>query len=542
VASLSYFHTDNKEKVSKSALFHPNRAFNMSNSIGFEEENDTACDATSKVKQLRSALSLNSSSSRRNSLERMSHDEGISSPTSSINYMSSSSTKSPPPSPPKSPRLENTKKMFKMMSITSPMGSLSESVVLSDSDERSSLELQERGTITPSRHMEINQSSDEDDTEFDSTRLRFSARKGRRKSGTDEESPSKRSIKLSRGASPARKGRRRGSSPSPHSDTNTQGKSSSTSKRKLRRKSKESDKSHRSEFFGTGYTSMPTSGKVFRNLLILEENLREQVIQQRAMRRKYLTFLSILCSIIAALSHHLFFLDNSSTGTLKVILQFCLLATIVTLMLYHLSGEYQKTIVLPRRFLSLTNQGLRQLNVRLVKIKTPFFDKLTDLIREILLAIVNFNLSVFHKLSPESIQNKNSKIEVFLVTCQSQCQPRIGVTDVKLVLNARVFNTDIREGWEMYRSEFWINEGIRRRNNMLSFISGSPVAKPVGLKRRKRKSENNDSSIKPKSIPASLSEQNLQVLSSGFEYNNDNNVDLRSETSSPLRSDTLVSD
>ena len=520
MASLSYFHTDNKEKVSKSALFHPNRAFNMSNSIGFEEENDTACDATSKVKQLRSALSLNSSSSRRNSLERMSHDEGISSPTSSINYMSSSSTKSPPPSPPKSPRLENTKKMFKMMSITSPMGSLSESVVLSDSDERSSLELQERGTITQSRHMEINQSSDEDDTEFDSTRLRFSARKGRRKSGTDEESPSKRSIKLSRGASPA----------------------PSTSKRKLRRKSKESDKSHRSEFFGTGYTSMPTSGKVFRNLLILEENLREQVIQQRAMRRKYLTFLSILCSIIAALSHHLFFLDNSSTGTLKVILQFCLLATIVTLMLYHLSGEYQKTIVLPRRFLSLTNQGLRQLNVRLVKIKTPFFDKLTDLIREILLAIVNFNLSVFHKLSPESIQNKNSKIEVFLVTCQSQCQPRIGVTDVKLVLNARVFNTDIREGWEMYRSEFWINEGIRRRNNMLSFISGSPVAKPVGLKRRKRKSENNDSSIKPKSIPASLSEQNLQVLSSGFEYNNDNNVDLRSETSSPLRSDTLVSD
>ena len=96
-----------------------------------------------------------------------------------------------------------------MMSITSPMGSLSESVVLSDSDERSSLELQERGTITPSRHMEINQSSDEDDTEFDSTRLRFSARKGRRKSGTDEESPSKRSIKLSRGITSTKRAQKR---------------------------------------------------------------------------------------------------------------------------------------------------------------------------------------------------------------------------------------------------------------------------------------------------------------------------------------------
>lgn len=79
------------------------------------------------------------------------------------------------------------------------MGSLSESVVLSDSDERSSLELQERGTITPSRRMEVNQSSDDEDTEFDSTRLRFSAHKGHRKSGSDEESPSKRPIKLSRG-------------------------------------------------------------------------------------------------------------------------------------------------------------------------------------------------------------------------------------------------------------------------------------------------------------------------------------------------------
>ena len=267
----------------------------------------------------------------------------------------------------------------------------------------------------------------------------------------DETPKSKRSSSSSRTSSP----RRRSLSPNPDE---TPSKRASKLRGKIRRRSKEpSEKSHKSlEKSGTGYTSMPPSGKVFRNMLILEESLREQVIQQRAMRRKYLIFLAMLCSIIAGLAHHLFILDAavSSTGTTRLILKFLLISTVITLLLYHLSGEYQKTIVLPRKFLSSTNKGLRQLNVRLVKIKTPLSDKVTDLIRELSLFVVNFALEVFHKLSPSSIQNKNSKIEVFLVTCQSQCQPRIGVTDVKLLLNARVFNVDIREGWEIYRSEF----------------------------------------------------------------------------------------
>lgn len=516
-----------------------------------------------EVDRSNSMLSLNSSSI---SEDRLAHenelDEMASSPTSSINYLSSSSTKSPPPSPSpgSSPRLASTKQILKMMELssTTPSSLLTESVVLSDSDEKSSLDFEsERGLKTPTknthRKLFLPPSSDDDEEGvIDLTRLRISSpdvNRRRKKSrmsrseqqeenedADDEGNTGKKSRRSSTSLSPTRKSRRtRDNSSTPDSETN---KSTST-RRRLRRKSRDSDRTNRSEFFGTGYTSMPTSGKVFRNLLILEESLRQQVIQQRAMRRKYLTFLSILCSIIAALSHHLFIMDNSSTGTLRVILQFCLLATITTLLLYHLSGEYQKTIVLPRRFLSLTNQGIRQLNVRLVKIKTPFVDKVTDFIREILLAIINFDLNIFHKLFPGCIQNKNSRIEVFLVTCQSQCQPRIGVTDVKLVLNARVFNTNIREGWEMYRSEFWINEGIRRRNNMLAFCNDSGATKNVSLKRRKRKSVTPN---KPQPVTATLSEQNLQKLSQGFDdskFESDRN--LRSESSSPLRSETLVS-
>lgn len=250
--------------------------------------------------------------------------------------------------------------------------------------------------------------------------------------------------------------------------------SSPSPRRKLRRRSRDSDRLSKlylrpDGHIGSGYTTTPSTGKIFRNLLILEESLREQLIQLRAMRRKYLTFLLVLCCLIASISHHLYFGVDTAQGAVRVLLQFVLLGLIMTLLLYHLSGEYQKTIVLPRKFLSQANKGLRQLNVRLVKIKTPLTDVMIDLIREICLLLVTMCRNSLHRVYPSKRGNRNSRLEVFLVTCQLRCQPRIGVTDVKLVLNARVFNTDVREGWELYRSEFWINEGMRRRKAMLSF-------------------------------------------------------------------------
>ena len=300
-------------------------------------------------------------------------------------------------------------------------------------------------------------------------------------------------------------------------------------RRRMRRKSNKSDasdRSHRSSLkngvylTGSGYTLTPATGKIFRNLLILEESLREQVIQQRAMRRKYLTFLSILCSIIASLTHHLYLMDSPVDGTVRVILQFTLLALLVTLMLYHLSGEYQKTIVLPRKFLSSTNKGLRQLNVRLVKIKTPLTDSITDLIREFILFNATMCRNALHNVYPSTKNNRNSKLEVFLASCQLQCQPRIGVADVKLILNARVFNTDVREGWELYRSEFWVHEGVRRRENMMSFVTenyreevlnrGKLLKKDRKERRYRRKSSVNAASNK-------LNEQNLNQLDGSSE-------------------------
>lgn len=291
--------------------------------------------------------------------------------------------------------------------------------------------------------------------------------------------------------------------------------SSVKAKRKLRRKSRTSEaaseKSFRSEgYMASGYALTPTAGKIFRNLLILEESLRQQVMQQKTLRRKYLTFLAMLCSLIASISHHLYFAPQTAAS--RVVLQLILVALCVTLVLYHLSGEYQKTIVLPRRFLSSTNKGLRQLNVRLVKIKTSFADSLADLIRDFVLFLCTMALKSLHTVCPSANKNPAFKLEVWLVAAQLRCQPKFGLNDVKLSLMPRSFSTDIREGWELYRNEFWINEGMRRRNNMMSFVEKSVEEKKPAKKERKDRRTKHKGSTHV--LPCPLNEENLKALGS----------------------------
>ncbi|GEQ69922.1 hypothetical protein JCM33374_g3598 [Metschnikowia sp. JCM 33374] len=286
-------------------------------------------------------------------------------------------------------------------------------------------------------------------------------------------------------------------------------------RKSVRRKSRTasevaSEKSHRSEFQqGGGYTSTPATGKIFRNLLILEESLRQQVAQQRTLRRKYLTFLALLCSLIASISYHLYF--ASSSGAVRVFLQLILLMLVVTLLLYHLSGEYQKTIVLPRKFLSSTNKGLRQLNVRLIRTKSSLTNRTADLARELGLFLCTMALKFCHSVSPSMVRNPASKVEVWLVSVQSRCQPRFGLNDIKLVLVPRSFNTDIREGWELYRDEFWIKEGIRRRDYLLDFTRPTMDPDKKGIKKDKKERRKRKSSLAQR---PNINEQSLETLDS----------------------------
>lgn len=203
----------------------------------------------------------------------------------------------------------------------------------------------------------------------------------------------------------------------------------------------------------------PTS-MIFRNLLIVEEDLRKQAREQKKLRWQYTTFLSALAGIAAFAVYQLYFVDTVITGVHRFAMQFTACFITVTLTLFHLSGQYKRTIVIPRRFFASTNKGIRQFNVRLVKVHSSWDESVTDGIRQSVGMLVDVNIwlcdrmgALWHPVMLLRFWNK----------ARLRCQPRIGAVDVKLVLNPRAFSAEIREGWEIYRDEFWAREGARRR-------------------------------------------------------------------------------
>ena len=117
----------------------------------------------------------------------------------------------------------------------------------------------------------------------------------------------------------------------------------------------------------------------------------------------------------------------------------------------------------PRRFFSSANKGLKQLNLRLVRVHSSWDEHVTDFIRVVTNEIAKLNIWILENVFRLSGGNP---IVRFWVNVTIRSQPRIGAVDVKLVLNPRAFSAEVREGWEIYRDEFWAREGARRRKKV----------------------------------------------------------------------------
>ncbi|SMN21472.1 similar to Saccharomyces cerevisiae YAL009W SPO7 Putative regulatory subunit of Nem1p-Spo7p phosphatase holoenzyme [Maudiozyma saulgeensis] len=206
----------------------------------------------------------------------------------------------------------------------------------------------------------------------------------------------------------------------------------------------------------------PTS-MIFRNLLIMEEDLRNQAREQKKLRWQYTGFLSCLAGVAAFSIYELYFSDVVVKGVYRFFLQFTICFISITLVLFHLSGQYKRTIVIPRRFFASTNKGIRQFNLRLVKVHSSWDENLTDMIRFTMNAFSDSNIWLCEEILTFW---KPIVLLRFWHSVKLRCQPRIGAIDVKIVLNPRAFSAEIREGWEIYRDEFWAREGARRRKTV----------------------------------------------------------------------------
>lgn len=214
------------------------------------------------------------------------------------------------------------------------------------------------------------------------------------------------------------------------------------------------------------------SAQIFKNLLILEESLRQQNAQQSRIKTKYTVFLLCMLIVLSLTAYVCAFGSQAGHSGSKIEYWriFCQVVCSIdslTLVLYYISGEYNRTIAQPRRFLTYTNKGIRRLNIRLVKVHVKTTDRFLDLIKVCLTfptILIKWQCRQLLRVIPrwQSLIKLNNWLVEFEAKLQTS-SARGGVESVKIVLNPRVFSTGTREQWELYRNEFWNKETIRRR-------------------------------------------------------------------------------
>lgn len=230
--------------------------------------------------------------------------------------------------------------------------------------------------------------------------------------------------------------------------------------------------------------SLPSSPpQIYLNLLILEASLRAQWLQLRMRRRQHTFFLTLLALWIVYFGYALFFApreDGSGVGgsvywVVEVAEKVCFMGGIVTGILVWGTGQWERGVRWPRRWVGTTNRGLRGFNCKLVIIKESW--------PKAIISTLSFFLSsslfsgsrrssyryVDQALLLESEKSSHSTGHHALPTLhpsddapgwEEDLAP--GGDFVKLLLLPKPFSPHFRENWETYRTEYWEKENERR--------------------------------------------------------------------------------
>ncbi|KAK9371089.1 Sporulation/nuclear morphology [Lipomyces kononenkoae] len=238
--------------------------------------------------------------------------------------------------------------------------------------------------------------------------------------------------------------------------------------------------------------SIPSSPtQIYRNMLVLEESLRSQYIALRVRRYKYTLFCGLLV-LWTVYFYYGVFIWCSVYAYVHLFHKLCLMIGIVTLSLFYLSGLYSKTMVYPRKFLSNTNKGLRQFNLKLVSthsstskaflgatkraFKIAFYriwyrprppppshhaDSTSSQAHG---AHAHHHQQGSHRRrsSSNSSSTKPSSARLPYYHYYYYHHKPPGGDIVKLVMLPKAFSAEFRQGWEVYRQEYWEKENEKR--------------------------------------------------------------------------------
>lgn len=222
-------------------------------------------------------------------------------------------------------------------------------------------------------------------------------------------------------------------------------------------------------------STLPSSPpQIYLNLLILEASLRAQYLTLRARRRQHTFFLLLLAIWNACFFYALFLRpreDGSGVGgsvywVVEMAEKVALMGGVVTGILIWGTGQWERGVRWPRRWIGVANRGLRNINAKIVIVKGPWWKEFVGHMSFLFPypAFFYSEKSAYHYLDPprekRTQQARQYQYADDDLPREEDLSP--GGDCIKLLLLPKPFSPDFRENWELYRSEYWEKENERR--------------------------------------------------------------------------------
>jgi hypothetical protein len=211
--------------------------------------------------------------------------------------------------------------------------------------------------------------------------------------------------------------------------------------------------------------------QIYLNLLILEASLRQQYLTLRARKRQH-TLVVVGLVLWVAACFYLQFLrpreDGSGIGgsvywLVDMAEKVALIGGCVMGILFWATGQWERGMRWPRKWLGTTNRGLRTMNCKIVILKGPWWRELFSHLSFLLPMQPSTPGSSYHYIDYPAAQDKRISHTGTRRT-QEWAEEDVahGGDHIKILLLPKQFTPDFRENWEIYRAEYWEQENTRR--------------------------------------------------------------------------------
>ncbi|KAF2272012.1 Spo7-domain-containing protein [Westerdykella ornata] len=223
--------------------------------------------------------------------------------------------------------------------------------------------------------------------------------------------------------------------------------------------------------------------QIYLNLLILEASLRSQYLTLRARRRQNTFVLTLLALWIAFFTYLLWLrpredgkgIGGSQYWLVDMTQKLCFITGLLTALLFWVTGQWERGVRWPRRWIYFANRGLRGMNVKIVIMRGRWWKEVVSW----LAFMVPFSGGLWGGEAPGSSyhylnlsQERGSGLDAgggvprhkIREDGREYAEEDIapGGDYVRLMLLPKPFSAEFREGWEVFRQEYWERENERR--------------------------------------------------------------------------------